>query len=201
MTVAQGTGDLNDKRGDISSIDYLKYLYGEKPYAETRNWFTRLFSQYPEESPKANQVLELCPEEKSLTLAKKSKLKNLVDKIEEIILSEEVLFSSRVPTSVKKLYRNKLRKYLHFLNDKKQTYFELLTIYQQASKINLDNFSISQRQQLVSAQENLRVSSNNIFEFVKIAKEIDLINKLYENKNIKRIRKFEDMFSCENNLK
>ena len=54
--------------------------------------------------------------------------------------------------------------------------------------------------QLMDAQDKLRISSNRIFEFIKIVKEIDLINRLYESKQPKNIQKFEDMFKCENNL-
>ena len=200
MTVAQGAGDLNDKRGDISSIDYLKFLYRVKPYAETRNWFTRLLSHYPEESPKENHIIDLCPEEKNLESAKKSKIESLVNKIEEIILKEEMLFSKKVPEVIKKLYERKLHNYLKFLQDKKHTYFEFLTMYQEASKLNIDKLNRSQRQQLESAAEQLRLSSNNIFEFVKIVKEMDLINQLYKDNKRERVQKFEDMFRCENNL-
>ena len=46
--------------------------------------------------------------------------------------------------------------------------------------------------------EKLRLSSNDLLEFLKINDEIELINKLYKSKNLKNIKKFEELFYCEN---
>ena len=72
---------------------------------------------------------------KNLQSAKKSKIESLVNKIEKIILDEEMLFSKKVPEVIKRLYERKLHNYLNFLQDKKQTYFEFITMYQEASKL------------------------------------------------------------------
>ena len=126
MTMAKGAGDLNDKRGDLSSIDFLKHLYKVKPYAETRNWFTRLFTNYPASTPKMNHLIDLCPEEDNLSTAKEAKLQTLVEKIEEIILEKEMLFNRKMPNVIKNQYKEKLDEYFNFLQDKKHRFFEFL---------------------------------------------------------------------------
>ena len=202
--VAQGNGKLNDHRGSLSSIDFLKRLFQKPPYEATRNWFTRIFSSTPETTKKEDAIELYCHAEESVFTIDSEKIENIFNDINEGLLEHQnyLGLDSRVPEFVRNHYKDKFLIYSMTLEKRKRLFLELFNLGREAKKLvdsNLGDEFRAQKSLATIYAEKLRLQSNELMEFFKIENEMSLINKLYQKGKKKEIGKFEELFECENN--
>jgi hypothetical protein len=201
--IAQGDGELNDKRGSLSSIDFLKRLYSKAPYNKTRNWFTRVFSSVPEITPKQDAMRKYCKSKESIFSVTTDDVESLLDELSDKVhnMSDNYGFESNIPKSIQIHYHDKLFEYSLTFEKRKELFLGFFELGRKAKKLMDMGHGDEYQGQLSMASlysEKLRLSSNDLLEFLKINDEIELINKLYKSKNLKNIKKFEELFYCEN---
>lgn len=202
--IAQGDGHLNDKRGSLSSIDFLKRLYSVAPYKQTRNWFTRFFSSVPEETIKQDAMKMYCKSKESIFSVKTDEVEELVDNLGDMLKMEgsAIEFYSTVPAAIQLHFKDKVLDYALTFEKRKELFLNFFELGRKAKSLMDMDLGDEYRGQIAMASmyaEKLRLSSNELLELLKIKDEIALINKLYKSKNERNIKKFEELFFCENN--
>ena len=200
--VAQGDGKLNDHRGSLSSLDFLKRIFQRPPYEATRNWFSRVFSSTPETTKKKDAIELYCQSDRSVFTVDSLKIEKIFNDINEGLLEHQnsLGLDPRVPEFVRNHYKDKFLIYSMTLEKRKRLFLELFNLGREAKKLidlNLGDEFRGQKSLAVIYAEKLRIQSNELMEYFEIESEMSLINKLYQHGNKQEIKKFEELFNCE----
>lgn len=197
---------MNERRGKLSSIDYLQRIFKTGPYKIRKNWFQRVFSDHPDKTVGKNFIKKNCSDVKHIIELEMDELEKLSDNVTKIVehinLSDE--FSEEVPTFVRERYEVNLDRYKKelpkLIDDLNSTYNAAKGINEQVrlAKENGQLMDWSEQQMAMEVKDEARHKANEFLRYHHYDEEITLINRLYAKGNKKQIAKFEGMVQCEN---
>ena len=198
---------INERRGQLSSIDYLQKIFKVGPYKMEHNWFTQIFTGVPDQTKEQNLIARHCKENKKITDFNQEQLNELTSNISDIIdhLNFEDNFHESVPEFIRDQYYTLLENYQEGVPELIKTLNEshnmavssndYLVEAKQSGKI----VDWSERQFASLIADEARQKANELLKHYYYQDQIKLINKLYIRGNKRQIRNFEDLIRCENN--
>lgn len=198
---------INERRGQLSSIDYLQKIFKVGPYKMDHNWFTQIFTGAPDQTKEKNLLSRHCEENKKITDFNQQELNELTTNISDIIdhLNFEDNFHESVPEFIRDQYYTLLEDYQEGVPELIET-LNLSHNMAVSSKAFLEEakqsgevVDWSERQVASFIADEARQKTNELLKHYYYQDQIKLINKLYIQGSKKQIRNFEDLIRCENN--
>ncbi len=199
---------LNRRRGNLSSIDYIKRIFKKGPYEVKKNWFQRLSYDYADVTPDKNYLSLTCSKLKEPHLLNSELFEDLITNTQKIIEKLEPLdnLKDEVPIFVRDIFNKNFERYVINFSDESKALGE----FHQSSKYLIDQHEKTLKEKgyvdwnntrLINAiKEELNQKTNELLRYHLYNERVELINLLYSKGTQAQIEKFENLVMCENNI-
>ena len=196
---------LNNRRGQLSSIDYIERIFKVGPYKVQKNWFERVFSDYPDETLDKNYTAKTCSDFKGPEFLDQEHFQKLISDTGNIIqeLSLENAFDERVPEFVVLEMEKNLERYQKNFSDESSELGQLhlnvvYNVQEYNKKIKENGFTDWEETKFINdLKDELNQKTNEVLRYHLYKERINLINLLYLKGSKSQIDKFENLVMCE----
>ena len=197
---------LNQRRGDLSSIDYIKRIFKKGPYKIRKNWLQQVFSDGPEETSGENYLGKVCSDSTLAHELTPEKLDSLIENTKEILNTLDIRnsFKQGVPSFVIDFIDRNFHRYKTQFDDESASYrnnhanvISNIEFHKESEK-NGELTDWNDKIFLNRMKEELTQKTNELLRYELYRERIQLINLLYRKGTQDQIRKFEDLIRCEN---
>ena len=185
----------------IISKEYLK----SSPYKVQKNWFERVFSDYPDETLDKNYTAKTCSDFKGPEFLDQEHFQKLISDTGNIIqeLSLENAFDERVPEFVVLEMEKNLERYQKNFSDESSELGQLhlnvvYNVQEYNKKIKENGFTDWEETKFINdLKDELNQKTNEVLRYHLYKERINLINLLYLKGSKSQIDKFENLVMCE----
>jgi hypothetical protein len=198
---------LNNRRGQLSSIDYIQRIFKKGPYKVRKSFFGRMFSDYPDETPDKNYLSKSCENISNPENLVVAQLDDLFEKTRVILENFNIdnLFVEGVPKVVKDSMTENFDRYKDGFEEESKSLSEVhqnisYNISEYNKELNEKGFANWEETKFINRlKDELNQKTNEILRYHLYKERIELINLLYKKGKKSQIEKFENLVMCENN--